>query len=99
LGLVSWNGGGSFNNVVYTDGVQPPVTEDPVDPPVNDDKPISTDKPADPSAPVTTAPADDPAETPSKEESPSHLLPILIGVGAVAVIGAVMAVVIVKKKK
>ena len=101
LGLVSWNGGGSFNNVVYSDGteVPPPVTEDPVNPPVTDDKPISTDKPTEPSAPVTTVPIDDPAETPSKEEAPSNLLPILIGVGAVAVIGAVVAVVIVKKKK
>ena len=98
LGLVSLNGGGSFNNVVYTNGVQPPATEDPVDPPATDDKPDNTDKPAEPSAPVMTAPSDDPAETPSKVV-PSALLPILIGVGAVVVIGAVVAVVIVKKKK
>lgn len=102
LGLVSWNGGGSFNNVVYTDGteVKPPVTDDPVTPPVTDGKPNVTDKPANTTAPVTTAPTTgDSSETPADSTDSSPLLPILIGVGAIVVIGAIVAVVLVKKKK
>jgi len=94
LGLVSWNGGGSFNNVIYSDGteVKPPVTDDPVTPPATDDPvtpPVTDDKPD-----VT-----DKSETPADSTDSSPLLPILIGVGAIVVIGAIVAVVLVKKKK
>lgn len=100
FGLISWNGGGSFNQVYYTTDatVDPPVTDDPtVDPPVTDDPAVTT-KPADTSkAPTTEAPTTGDELTNTDDSSP--LLPILIGVGAVVVIGAIVAVIIVKKKK
>ena len=94
LGLVSWNGGGSFNNVVYSDRteVEPPVTDDPVTPPVD---PSVTDQPANTTSPTT----DDNSQKPVDSTDASPLLPILIGAGAVVVIGAVVAVLLIKKKK
>ena len=112
FGLVSWNGGGSFNNVVYTtDEVVPPTTE----PPATDDKPVTnppatnppaTDPITDPTDdPVVTAPVDGETNTPADGDSEapaeesSLLLPILLGAGAVVAIGVIAAVVIAKKKK
>ncbi|MBQ8381742.1 MAG: glycoside hydrolase family 32 protein [Clostridia bacterium] len=102
LGLVSWNGGGSFNQVNYTSGTEvvPPATDDPtVDLPATNDPAVTTESvdPAITTAPTTEAPTtgDDVAAS----DNGSSLLPILIGVGAVALVGAIAVVVIVKKKK
>ena len=110
LGLVSWNGGGSFNQVNYTSDteVDPPATEDPVNPPVTEpvDPPV-TNAPAVNTKPgesaVTTPKGDGEADSSTgngnEPDESSTLLPILIGAGAVALIGVIAAVVIVKKKK
>lgn len=92
LGLISWNGGGSFNKVNYTadNTVDPPTTDDPSTPSETSPKPVTN-------APTTTAPTTG-DEVPNTEPS-SPLLPILIGVGAAIVIGAIVTVMIVTKKK
>lgn len=94
LGLVSWNGSGSFNAVIYQSGspVDPPVTEDqPAIPPV-------TSAPAITEQPTVTTPTDAPT-TNINPDSSFSLLPILMGAGAVLLIGAVAAILIAKKKK
>ncbi len=128
LGLVSWNGAGSFNNVnLVTDGgVTPPETGNPTTPPTTGDAPVTT-KPAvsgtnpivtnptpsgSSSEPATSGSAPQTSGTPSVSDAPatgdsasnnndksSPLIPILIGIGIVAVAGAVVAVVLLKKKK
>lgn len=97
LGLVSWNGGGSFNDVIYQ-------SSEPVDPPVTDDKPVDSPVTSDPAItelPAVTTPADAPTKDNEGNEpdSGSSLLPILIGAGAVLLIGTVAAILIAKKKK
>lgn len=99
FGLVSWNGGGSFNGVNYANVNEavPPTTDHPVDSPATDDPALTTPDGGADDSPSTDAPSTDGgADEPNKSSS---LLPILIGAGSVALIGAIAAIVIVKKKK
>ncbi len=101
FGLVSWNGGGSFNQLTYTDGNTPPVTEEPpvTTPPATEEPPVTQEKPpvAEPETPDTPA---EPGDSPKQPEAEASPLPfILIGAGALLVAGIVTAILLGKKKK
>ena len=88
LGLVSWNGGGSFNQVNYASIEDVPEHE----PPTIPDTPSADDLP-----PVTQTP--DSSQQAKAPDSPSWLVPVLVGAGALIATGVVAGTVILRKKK
>ena len=105
LGLVSWNGGGSFDGVTYHaldeagNVIDTPVTDLPetTEKTPQTTSPTVTDAPTTTDVPVTDTPVTEP-EKPSEKKNP--ILPIVIGVGTPAlVLAAGVAVYLFKKKK
>ena len=96
LGVVSWNGGGSFSEVRYQ-----AISNDTPDPTPDTDTPVSTDTPiTDTPTQDTPTSSDSPTEKGEKPREKSVLLPILLGAaGVLAVAGAITAWYVFKKKK
>jgi len=107
LGLVSWNGGGSFNNVTYG-AIDQTGTDDPVvtTPPDGDNDPITTTPGSGTTDPTvtTTVGTGDPGTDPNNDggnngNSARIIKPIVAAVCAIAAAGVIAFIVISKKKK
>ena len=101
FGLVSWNGGGSFNEVyAYTDGAEPPATDDtPSDPPVSDGDGNPSDTPADNENGGNGDGASDKNSDKTDNGNTDTIIPVVIGISALVLVGAAAAVLLIKKKK
>lgn len=105
LGLVSWNGGGFFDHVIYR-GEEPEV---PVAPDTSDDttqaggsevRPGTEVPETQPEAPVTSEPSANDSGTSSKPGARRTLWPYVVGsLAALASVGAVIGWVFAKKKR